>query len=166
MPVEIDRDLTDQRLQQYTTPTVEFAFEDGDGAPVDAGAVQVIAQRKELYGPGAPEFLPLVQKRANLPPGRRQFSVAPNPYYYSRGWTEAVVAYASPPMTVKLRVFAHPGSIHGVVQGTAGALVSLERDGETRTTLTDVHGAYTFLGLAPGEYLVRTPAGAETVVVK
>jgi hypothetical protein len=166
MAIEIDRDLTDQRLQSYPTPTVVFAFEDGEGAQVDAGAAQVMARRKELYGPGAPEFLPLVGNRGQLPPGRWEFSLAPNPSYYSLGWTEAVVAYASPPMVVKLPVFAHPGSIYGVVEGAAGALVSLEHEGETRTTLTDIHGAYTFLGLAPGEYHVRTPAGAETVTVK
>lgn len=166
MPVEIDRDLSDQRLFLYPTPAVEFAFEDGEGAPVDAVAVQVMARRKELYGPGAPEFLPLVANRAELLPGRWEFSVAPNPSYYSRGWTEAVVAYTSRPTVVKLPVFAHPGSIHGVVEGANGVQVSLEHEGETQTTLTDIHGAYTFLGLAPGEYHVRTPAGVETVTVK
>jgi protocatechuate 3,4-dioxygenase beta subunit len=171
MPIEIDRDRTDQRLQCYPVPTVEFVFEDGKGAPVDSAALQVIARRKDLYGPGAAQYLRLAGNRTQLPPGRWEFSLAPNPAYYAPGWREAAVTFASPAVTLRFPVFANPGAVHGIVTDAsggpaAGAPVYLERSGEIRTARTDIHGAYAFAGLAPGEYRINSTGEPLTIQVE
>jgi carboxypeptidase family protein len=166
LPVEVDRDRTDTRLPSYPIPTVEFAFEDGKGAAVDSSALQVIARRKELSGPGAPQYLQLVGNRLPLLPGHWQFSLAPNPAYYVRGWKAAVVTFTAPAMVVRFPVFANPGTVHGIVTRSPGAPVYLERDGEVRTTRTDIHGNYSFVGLAPGEYRIRSTGEAQNIQVE
>ncbi|HEV2446120.1 MAG TPA: carboxypeptidase-like regulatory domain-containing protein, partial [Candidatus Sulfopaludibacter sp.] len=172
MPIEIDRDRTDQRLMFFPMPLVEFVFVNGKGERVDTGgSLQVTARRKELSGPGAVQYLQLTGNRATLMPGRWEFSVAPNPAYYTHGWSEAAVGFSSPAMLLSLSVFANPAAIHGVVstgagEPAAGAPVFLEGGGEARTTRTDIHGAYTFVGLAPGEYRVHSTGGSQTVQVE
>jgi hypothetical protein len=159
LQVEIDRDRTDTRLQAFPLPAVEFVFEDAAGARVDAARLQLLARRKELWGTGVTEYLQLVGSRAYLAPGRWEFTLAPNPSFYASGWTGAVINYSSPGPQVRFAVSSAPGAIHGTVTNSAGeaapgAPVYLERAGETRNTRTDIHGAYSFAGLAPGDYLV------------
>ena len=159
MTLEVDRDRTDTRLQAYPTPTVEFAFEDGNGGSVDSGSLQLMARRRELWGPSPPQYLALTGNRTALAPGRWEFTLAPNPTYYTRGWSDAAITYSASGSLVRMAVFPNPGSVHGVVtdasgSAAAGAPVYLEHAGETHGTRTDVHGAFAFAGLPPGEYRI------------
>jgi protocatechuate 3,4-dioxygenase beta subunit len=73
------------------------------------------------------------------------------------GWTDVRIEAAIPSPTVKLTLHPHPAAVHGSVSDTAhrpsaGAPVYLEHNGDIRTARTDVKGAYSFIGLAPGSY--------------
>jgi hypothetical protein len=177
LPIEIDRDRTENRLQVYPLPTVEFAFEDGKGSTVDTATLQLLGRRKELWGPGAAQYLQLTGNRVQLMPGRWEFELAPNPVYYTRSWTEAVVTFSGQGSLVRFAVSPNPGAVHGTVTDAAGAAaagapVYLERAGEVRSMRTDVHGAFSFGGLAPGEYRIsstfeaRTAGAGQTVKVE
>jgi hypothetical protein len=167
LPIEIDRDRTESRLQVYPPPTVEFAFEDGRGGTVDTATLQLLARRKELWGPSEAQYLQLTGNRVQLSPGRWEFALAPNPVYYTRGWTEAVVTFNGQGSLVRFAVSPNPGAVHGTVTdaagtASAGAPVYLERAGEVRSTRTDVRGAFSFGGLPPGEYRISSTFEAQT----
>jgi large repetitive protein len=178
LPFELDRDLTDLHISAVRFPGIVLVLEDSRGGRVDPSAVQVLARRKQLSGPGPAETLHPDEGR--LSPGKWEFAVAPSPAYYAAGfmmnnrpapgsradgWNEITLAgtnYSSFP--VKFTLSASPGSIHGTVnlasQAVAGVPVYLEpydlepakRITPVRATRTDAHGQYQFTGLAPGQY--------------
>lgn len=157
LPIEIDRDRTEYVLRLYPIPEVAFSFADVAGESLDPAGLLVIARRTELWGPGAPQYLPMGRDRFPLLPGNWEFSLSPNESYYTTGWTKAVIAAGPPAVSVNLTVGAHPGAVHGKVTGaagdpSAGAPVYLEREGEIRSARTDIQGAYNFIGVAPGTY--------------
>jgi hypothetical protein len=165
LPVEIDRDRTETRVTAYPIPSVEFVFEDGKGGAVDASALQLMARRRDPTGPGPAQYLQLVSNHAQLTPGRWEFTLAPNASYYSKSWTPAVITYGE--AAVHFAVAANPGGVHGSVTGASGeaavgAPVYLECAGEVRSTRTDVHGAYAFVGLAPGECKIVSSFAMQT----
>ena len=168
--IEIDRDRSDIRISGLPIPVVEFAFEDGKGGTVDASGLQLMARQKELWGPGAVQYLQLAGNRATLQPGRWQFEVAPNASYYMRGWADATITFSTPGPLVRLTVLPNPGAVHGTVSSAAGepaagAPVYLERGGEVRNTRSDIHGVYSFAGLAPGEYRIVFASDAAVIQV-
>jgi len=181
MPFELDRNQTDLHISAGRLPGIVVAFEDNRGGRVDPSAVQVLARRKQLSGPGATETLHLEDGRATLLPGRWEFALAPSPAYYptgftmsnqplpgrADGWSEVVltsVVYNSGYAPMKVTLSSSPGAVHGAVnyssQSVAGVPVFLEpydlepakRVTPVRATRTDAHGQYQFTGLAPGQY--------------
>jgi hypothetical protein len=182
LPFELDRDLTDLRIGATRLPGILVSLEDSKGGRVDPSAVQVLARRKQLSGPGAAETLHIENGRTSLMPGRWEFAVAPNPAYYpvaflannrpaegrADGWND--VNYIAGPnytsASIKFTLSASPGSVHGAVnlssQSVAGVPVFLEpydldpakRLAPVRTTRADARGQYRFTGLAPGQYRI------------
>ncbi len=180
LPFELDRDLTDLRISALRWPGILVTFEDSRGGRVDPAAVQVLARRKQLSGPGPVETLHPEDGRTSLAPGRWEFAIAPNPAYYpagfmmnnrpapgsrADGWNELPVAgpnYVA--AAVRFTLSSSPGAVHGTVnlasQAVAGVPVYLEpydleparRLAPVRATRTDAHGQYQFTGLAPGQY--------------
>ncbi len=180
LPFELDRDLTDLRIGAQRWPGVLITFDDSRGGRVDPAAVQVLARRKQLSGPGPVETLHPENGRAQLTPGLWEFALAPNPAYYAAaflvnnraavdtradGWNELAIAgpnYVA--ASAKFTISASPGAVHGTVslasQAVAGVPVFLEpfdveparRLAPVRMTRTDAHGLYQFNGLAPGKY--------------
>jgi hypothetical protein len=180
MPFELDRDQTDLHISASRFPGIIVTFEDNKGGRVDPAAVQVLARRKQLSGPGPSETLHLEDGRVSLAPGRWEFALAPNPAYYAAGftvsgrpsagrvdgWNDA--SYITGPnytsASIKFTLSASPGSIHGAVnyasQSVEGVPVFLEpydldpaqRIAPVRMTRTDTHGQYRFTGLVPGQY--------------
>jgi large repetitive protein len=178
LPFELDHDLTDLRISAGRLPGLAVSFEDNRGGRVDPSAIQVLARRKPLSGPGPTE--PLQLNDGRLMPGKWEFAIAPNPAYYAAGfmisnrpvlgsrvdgWNEVTLVgpnYSAVP--IRFMLSASPGSIHGTVnlgsQSVAGVPVFLEpydlelarRITPVRATRTDAHGQYQFSGLAPGEY--------------
>jgi large repetitive protein len=181
LPFELDRDQTELHIGAVRMPGVLVTFEDNRGGRVDPSAVQILARRKQLSGPGPTETLHLDDGRASLAPGGWEFGLAPNPAYYpvaftmsnrvvgvrAEGWNEVVlstVAFNGGYLPIKLTLSASPGAVHGAVnfssQTVAGVPVFLEpydlepakRLAPVRMTRTDARGQYQFTGLAPGQY--------------
>jgi len=63
----LDRDLSDLRIPMGAFPTVRFIFEDTKGQPIDPGALQVMARRKDMGGDTQTEPLQIAfdEKPAN-----------------------------------------------------------------------------------------------------
>ncbi len=180
MPFELERDQTDLRIGASRLPGIIVSFEDNKGGRVDPAAVQVLARRRQLSGPGPADTLHLEDGRASLEPGRWEFALSPNPAYYAvgfmmnnrpvtgraDGWND--VNYLSGPnytaASIKFTLSASPGAVHGAVnyssQSVAGVPVFLEpydlestkRIAQVFMTRTDARGQYRFNGLAPGQY--------------
>jgi carboxypeptidase family protein len=180
LPFELERDQTDLRISASRLPGVIVTFEDNKGGRVDPAAVQVLARRRKLSGPGPVETLNMENSRVSLMPGRWEFALAPNPAYYvtgfmmnnrpaqgrTDGWND--VNYLSGPnytsASIRFTLSASPGAVHGAVnyssQPVPGVPVFLEpvdlEPGKRITTVrmarTDARGQYQFTGLAPGQY--------------
>jgi hypothetical protein len=133
-----------------------------------------MARRKDLAGAGPAEVLKLENNRARLLPGPWQFALQPDAKFYALGFS-ALATPGAPGRAdgwndanstgqTKFTLSAPPGSIHGIVklrgEPVVGVPVFLEssdlepsrRIAETSMTRTDVHGYYSFSGLAPGNY--------------
>jgi hypothetical protein len=177
----LDRDRTDVRVNLGPLPNVRILLEDGKGQPVDARSVQLLIRRKDLSGEAKPETFRIPQAYAAIAPGRWELALAPNPNYYTAGfsgpgtdnaehgradgWNE-ILLNGPGQSDVRFVLSAHPGTLHGVVKdagkAVAGAPVFLEaydleakrRLTDVRMTRTDVRGQYDFYGLAPGTYRV------------
>lgn len=174
----VDRDV-ELRLALRPLPEVQFVFRDVQGHPIDAGAIHLMARRRDVSGIGRTQTLELPGDRVEFLPGRWDIALAPTPDYYlanflvgresrparrSGDWNELLL---SGPEVVQFVLSTNPGSVHGTVVGrehnpVAGAPVYLETyDGESRRrfpdvqlTRADIHGQYRFAGLAPGSYRV------------
>ena len=174
LPIVIDRDRSDFRLNLAAIPTLSVETVDEKGQALDPGGMQIWIRRKDFSGQGKAL---LFRGPQALAPGRWELALAPNTQYYTLafsgpgavgggegradGWHEIELAASA---TAQFTVAAHPGTIHGAVQDSgkpvAGAPVFLEaydvasrrRVGELRSARTDVHGRYAFYGLAPGDY--------------
>ena len=177
MQFELDRDQTDLRISGINYPQVRVLLQDVRGADVDWRALKVMARRKELSGPGTRQNIDLGRSLFQLPPGRWEFALQPNPAWYpteflsqgqpsgphAEGWNEAMIV-AGGIVNLKFTLTSPPGAVHGVVtfssQGAAGAMVFLEptdiegprRISEVQAVRTDAQGRYQFTGLAPGNY--------------
>jgi large repetitive protein len=178
-PFELERDTTDLHISAIRFPGIIVTFDDNRGGRVDPAAVQVLARRKQLSGPGPAETLHLDNGGASLAPGRWEFALAPNPAYYAvgfmmnnrptqgraDGWNDVTLAggsYAA--ASIKFTLSPSPGAVHGAVnfasQPVPGVPVFLEpfdleparRVAPVRMTRTDARGQYQFAGLAPGQY--------------
>ena len=147
------------------------------GAPADQGAIQVLARRNDIAGPGATEVLSLDNnRRVHLSSGPWQLAIPPNPAFYvagfsgppvpqsqlrPEGWNDVIVGAGG---SVKFTLASDPGAVHGTVwssgQAVVGAPVFLEasdveparRLSEAFATRTDIQGQYRISGLAPGNY--------------
>jgi hypothetical protein len=152
-----------------------------EGVPgLDAGAVRILARRKDLAGEAEPQVLRLTNNAAQLNPGRWELQIASSPNYVAigfsgprgerpsndraDGWNEILLTGNSP---VRFVLSSKPGAIHGLVTGGAhdpvpGAPVLLEAyDPQTRKRLldlrivrADMQGRYQITGLAPGTYRI------------
>jgi len=147
------------------------------GGPGDIGAIQVLARRHDLAGPGPTEVLRLNDGRVHLGLGPWQLAIQPNPGFvvsgfsgpgYQRpdgrsdGWNDIVVGISPP--AIKFTLSSNPGAVHGTVKAggepAIGAPVFLEpvdldparRLSDTFVTRTDLQGQYQFSGLTPGNY--------------
>ncbi len=172
-------DMSNMTLQLKPFPTVRVSIRVSGGSEIpDQGAVQVITRRKELSGEGPPQVVE--GARAQLPPGRWEFTVRTSPKYCpiyvhtmrSTGagdtWLETVLD--SGPNFVDVVISNRPAALLGKVldarnEAVAGVPVYAERyerdnhrrAGEVRTARTDARGDYRFEGLVPGHYrLVST----------
>ena len=178
VPFELDRDQTDLRISGISYPQVRVALQDVRGADVDWRALQVIARRKELSGPGARQNIDLSHSLGQLAPGRWEFALQANAAWYpteflsqgqpsgsrAEGWNEAMVVAGGGTVNLKFTLTSPPGAVHGVVtfssQSAAAAMVFLEpmdlepahRISEVRSVRTDAQGRYHFTGLPPGNY--------------
>ena len=159
------------------------------GAPSDPGNVRVLARRNDMAGPGATEILSLDNnRRVRLARGPWQLAIQPNPAFYvsgfsgqpsqaassphAEGWNDAVVGFGG---SVTFTLSSNPGSVHGTVkssgQAVVGAPVFLEpsdldpakRLSESFATRTDIHGQYSFIGLAPANYRLLASFDYSTV---
>ncbi len=178
LQIDLDRDQTDLRISGNLYPQVRVILQDIRGANVDWRALQVIARRKELAGPGARQKIDLSNSIVALPPGRWEFALSPNAAWYpseflsqgqptgerAEGWNEAMVASGGATINLKFTLTSSPGAVHGAVtlssQIAAGAMVFLEpidldpvrRINEVQAVRTDTQGRYQFTGLTPGRY--------------
>jgi hypothetical protein len=148
-------------------------------APGDKTPLQIMARRLDLAGAGPAVELRLTSNRAQLGMGRWELMLLPPPGYYVSafagagqlpsnqvrpdGWNETEIRTFS-----SLRFWLTGGAsvLRGVVksagEAVAGAPVYLEAYEPTyrkrlldlRVVRSDLHGAYTFDGLAPGTYRV------------
>jgi hypothetical protein len=180
LPVEIDADRTGLTLDLAPLADLQFTFVDTSGKPVDPTGLPFLLRRRDLSGPGKPDYLRLdPEKQAHLDAGRWELALGPNASWYvagftgpgpqeasrwTAGWNGITVEPAAGALAVKFVLSPAPATLRGAVtrdgQPAAGAPVYLEAfDPETgvrlsdlRTTRTDVHGRYFFVGLAPGSY--------------
>jgi hypothetical protein len=176
--IDLDRNLTEQRISGVGLPPVRLLFEDTRGARVDPHQLQVMARRKELSGPGEIQKLNAAADPLPLAPGRWEFAIAPSSSSYmtrffvngnpasdrADGWNEALIVSGSGYRTLKFVLSSSPGAVHGMVtlgsQQAIGAPVFLEnsdleparRYHEPLMVRTDSHGQFRFSGLAPGDY--------------
>jgi hypothetical protein len=178
--VDLDKDLTDIRISGTQMPTLRTMLEDSRGGRVDLRAVQLMARRKELSGPGEVRRIDLSEysNSARIVPGRWEFALAPSPAYYAQRfqtsgnmsqeradqWNEAPIVSGYAQNVIKFVVSASPGAVHGAVtlgsQIAIGAPVFLEssdiepgkRYKEPLMVRTDTRGLFQFSGLAPGNY--------------
>jgi hypothetical protein len=180
LPVEIDGDRAGLWLDLAPLPDVQFLFRDTSGKPVDPTGLPFLMRRRELSGPGKPEYLRLDSGgQARLDAGRWEVALGPNALWYvarftgpepraAAGWNEIVVTPGNAPLTVEFALSPSPATLRGTVTEAglpvAGAPVYLEmfdpasggRRLDLRATRTDVRGRYSFAGLAPGSYRVAS----------
>jgi len=184
LPVEIDGDRTGLTLDLAPLTGEQFTFFDTSSRPVDPTGLPLLVRRKELSGPGKTEYLHLDSaEQARLDPGRWELSLGPNASWYMArfagtgsqraagppsAWNEIVVAPGNATLAVEFVLSPSPATLRGAVrdagQPAAGAPVYLEaydpatgsRLSGLRTTRTDIHGKYSFVGLAPGYYRVAS----------
>jgi hypothetical protein len=179
-PLSLDRDQPNLSLALSMYPTIQFAFEDTKGVPVDGRQFQVLLRHKDLSGAGKPETMRGVAGRTGVLPGRYDVAPGPTPAWYvasvsgprpegldpgrADGWNEIILPPNSA-NTLKFVLSASPGTLHGVVRDTGGAPVAgipvfleaydLERRKRVKDfqiLRTDINGGYRFTGLAPGSY--------------
>ncbi len=181
LPILVDRDRTDYRINLGPLPELQISFEDKRGQPVSLDKVGIVARRKSMAGDNPPENLRLsAQGRAQLAPGRWDFAMASRSDYYAAGfsvspsqeadrsrpdgWNEIMLQGST---AIKFVLSTTPAAVHGTVTNSnrepaAGAPVYLEgydtqsrrRVLDLRMTRTDLRGQYQFTGLAPGVYRV------------
>ena len=190
MPITVERDRTDYRVNLAALPELRVTVEDTKGQPVDLQTVSVLARRKDLSGDGTPEILRLIKGSAQMAPGRWDLALAPGANHYVAGFSgqnveifergradgwNPVVLQSPPAAQVKFVLSSTPGALHGTVLSgptdtAAGAPVFLEaydaeskkRLTDVRMTRTDLRGKYQFYGLAPGNYRVMSSFEFET----
>jgi protocatechuate 3,4-dioxygenase beta subunit len=179
-PLSLDRDQPNLSLPLSNYPTIQFAFEDTKGVPIDGRQFQVLLRHKDLSGAGKPETMRGVAGRTGVLPGRYDVALGPAPAWYvvsvsgprpegleqgrADGWNEIVLPPNSA-NTLKFVLSASPATLHGVVRDTGGAPVvgipvfleayDLERRKRVKDfqiLRTDMNGGYRFTGLAPGSY--------------
>ncbi len=143
--LSLDRDQPNLSLGLAMYPTIQFAFEDTHGAPIDGRQFQVLFRHKDLAGVGKPETMRGVPEtvrgvpaRTGILPGRYDVALGPTPAWYvvsvsgprpegldpgrADGWNEIIL----PPNTsntIKFVLSSSPGTLHGVVRDTGGAPV-------------------------------------------
>jgi protocatechuate 3,4-dioxygenase beta subunit len=184
LPVEIDGDRAGLTLDLAPLADVRFTFRDTSGRRVDPAGLPFLVRRRELSGPAKPEYLHLDSaEQARLDPGRWELSLGPNASWYvarfagpgshtasgpPAAWNDIVVAPGNATLAVEFVLSPAPATLRGTVtdagQSVAGAPVYLEaydpatgsRLSGLRTTRTDIHGQYSFVGLTPGSYRVAS----------
>jgi len=156
---------------------VVFTFEGASVQSGNLGSIQVLARRKDLAGPGVEQILKLENNRAHLSAGPWQLALQSNPTFYASGFSGSRNQQSGDGRAdgwndfaggvgVRFTLSGSPGTVHGTVKSggepAIGAPVFLEpvdleparRVTQTFITRTDVHGQYSFNGLAPGNYRV------------
>jgi hypothetical protein len=147
---------------------------------LESGAMQLLARRKDLAGVGPTQVVKPVNNRVPVPPGVWEFMLVPPPGYYvsdfsgrrgmrgenwrADGWNELRVnGYGE---YVRFTLSNNPSSLSGVVKDGSGVAigapvfleawdpVTRQRLMDCRSTLTDMHGRYSFKDVAPGTYRV------------
>ena len=179
-PLSLDRDQPNLSLPLSNFPTIQFAFEDTKGVPVDGRQFQVLLRHKDLSGAGKAETMRGVAARTGVLPGRYDIALGPAPAWYvvsvsgprpesvdagrADGWNEVILAPNSA-NTLKFVLSASPAAVHGVVRDAGGApavgipvfleaydLERRKRVKDFQMLRTDINGGYRFTGLAPGAY--------------
>ena len=183
--IALEDELSGMRINLLPMAGVIFDFQNTEGGRIaDTSGIQIMHRRVDLAGEGPAEPLKLSSSGlAGLLPGRWQLMLGPSPTYVASdfrgprgerpeasradGWNEITVTSSG---SVKYVLSNKPASVTGSVSMGAnepapGAPVFLEaydekdrkRVVDLRSTRTDLHGKYTFTGLAPGTYrLVAT----------
>jgi hypothetical protein len=126
-------------------PTLQFAFEDTHGVPVDGRQFQVLARHKDLAGAGKLETMrgtsePVrgMAPRNSVLPGRYDVALGATTAWYvvnisgpvpegidrgrADGWNE-IILLPNSSNTLKFVLSATPGTLHGVVRDAGGAPV-------------------------------------------
>jgi hypothetical protein len=151
-----------------------FTFTGAPAQTANQGAPSVLARRKDLAGVGPAELLKIENNRVRLPPGPWQFALQPSPAFYAAGFSGG--APIGNPVRAdgwndsssngrpRFTLSGSPGSVHGIVKSRGEPVVGvpvflessdlepLRRVTETSVTRTDLHGNFSFTGLAPGNY--------------
>jgi len=137
LPIAVDRDRTDYRINLTSLPELRVTVEDTKGQAIDLQTVSILARRKDLSGDGKPETLRLTKGSAPLAPGRWDLALAPSATHYvagfsgqnldilqrgrADGWNEVVLqGTGSGAAYVKFVLSSSPGALHGTV--AAGAV--------------------------------------------
>jgi hypothetical protein len=144
-PLSLDRDQPNLSLALSNYPTIQFAFEDTKGVPIDGRQFQVLLRHKDLAGAGKPETMRGVSEavrgvvaRTGVLPGRYDVALGPAPAWYvvsvsgprpegldqgrADGWNEIILPPNSA-NTLKFVLSASPATLHGVVRDGGGAPV-------------------------------------------
>jgi hypothetical protein len=179
-PLSLDRDQPNLSLPLSNYPTIQFAFEDTKGVPIDGRQFQVLLRHKDLSGAGKAETMRGGAARTGVLPGRYDAALGPAPAWYvvsvsgprpegldagrADGWNEIILPPNSA-NTLKFVLSPSPATLHGVVRDGGGAPVAgipvfleaydLERRKRVKDfqiLRTDINGGYRFTGLAPGSY--------------
>jgi hypothetical protein len=169
----VDRDLSDLRISPAPLPSVQFAFVDGGGHPVDMPAGSVMVRRKDAAGEGKVETVPASDKLTLLP-GRWEVAlpfsstycavgIEPQSGGRADGWNEILLTSGA--HNVKFVLSLSPAAIRGTVKNAngdpvAGVPVFVEaydleprkRVEPMRIANTDANGRYEISGLSAGVY--------------
>src|ERR1035441_8199755 len=88
-PLSLDRDQPNLSLALSNYPTIQFAFEDTKGVPIDGRQFQVLLRHQDLAGAGKPETMRGVSEavrgvvaRTGVLPGRYDVALGPAPAWY------------------------------------------------------------------------------------
>jgi protocatechuate 3,4-dioxygenase beta subunit len=184
LPLEVDRDRPGIAVELAPLPAVQISFVDLSRRPVDPTGLPFLLRRKELSGNGKTGYLQLDSAgQAHLDPGRWELALGANDAWYAArfagpgshtaegqaaGWNEIVVTPGNGPLAVEFMLSPSPATLCGTVSESdhppPPAPVYLEaydpasgrRLRDLRTTRTDIHGRYSFVGLPPGSYRVAS----------